>query len=208
MSLDYLNKALKVEGLTPTKKFILIILSNYADEKGQCYPSHRHIANIIGLKDTKGVQKAIKEFEQLGYLRIEHRKKDDGGFTSNRYTLLLTDGLLTPKGAETLREEVQTPNNTKDDTKTNNNNEENEKWFENFWKIYPRKVGKFQARKCYLKYDSKIFPKLNYAVELFKKEQLNTDPKFIPHASTWLNQQRYLDYLNKPTNNNLNNLAG
>ena len=87
MSIEYLNHALKVEGLTPTKKFILVVLANYADERGSCYPSYKHLAKIVGLKSFKGVQKAIKEFEELGLLRIEHRKLNNGGNTSNRYYL-------------------------------------------------------------------------------------------------------------------------
>ena len=89
MSIECLNKALKVNGLSPTKKLILVILGNYADEKGTCYPSYKHIAKLIGLNTTKTIQNAIKEFEQLGYLRIEHRKLDNGGHTSNRYHLTL-----------------------------------------------------------------------------------------------------------------------
>ena len=73
MSIECLNQALKITGLTPTKKFILVLLANYADEKGTCYPSYKLIAKSIGLKTHKGVQKTIKEFEQLGYLKIEHR---------------------------------------------------------------------------------------------------------------------------------------
>ena len=78
MSIECLNQALKIKGLTPTKKFILVILGNYADEKGTCYPSYRHLADMIGLKDTKGVQRAIKEFEEKGYLTIQHRVNDKG----------------------------------------------------------------------------------------------------------------------------------
>ena len=72
MSIEMLNRALNVDGLTPTRKFILVLLGNYADENGQCYPSHRHIANKIGLKDTKGIQQTIKLFEQMGYLQIQY----------------------------------------------------------------------------------------------------------------------------------------
>ena len=100
MSIDCLNSALKTKGLTPTKKFILVVLANYADEKGSCYPSYRHIANIVGLADTKGVQRTIKEFEKDGLLKIEPRKSATGQ-TSNRYVLTLNGGALTPLGAET-----------------------------------------------------------------------------------------------------------
>ena len=47
MSIELLNKALKLEGLTPTKKLVLVILANYADEKGSCYPSYQHIGCLL-----------------------------------------------------------------------------------------------------------------------------------------------------------------
>ena len=89
MSLEALTAAFKVEGLTPTKKLILVVLANYADEQGTCYPSHKHIAKLVGLKDHKGVQRTIKEFEEQGFLRIERRYTEEGGQTSNRYHLKL-----------------------------------------------------------------------------------------------------------------------
>lgn len=208
MSIEYLNLALKTEGLTPTKKLILVILGNYADEKGSCYPSYKHIAKIIGLKDTKGIQKTIKEFEELGYLQIEHRKTENGGYTSNRYHIKLGMGVETPRGVKTVREGVSEPSNTKDDTKTNTKSSD-DKYFNEFWKVYPRKVGKFQAKKSFMKFDEKQYSKINYATKVFAKENESTEEKFIPHPTTWLNQKRYLDYINKPIKDKtLNNLAG
>ena len=71
MSIEMMNSAWNTDDLTPTKKLILLLLGSYADENHQCYPSHKHIAKKIGLKDTKGIQKTIKEFEQLGYLGLK-----------------------------------------------------------------------------------------------------------------------------------------
>ena len=208
MSIEYLNHELKTEGLTPTKKLILVLLGNYADENGTCYPSYNHIAKIVGLKDTKGIQKTIKEFEELGYLQIEHRKTVNGGYTSNRYHMKLGMGVETPRGVDTLRVGVSEPSNTKDDTKTISKNI-NDEYFKEFWKEYPRKIGKFQAKKSFGKFDEKNYSKIIYATKVFANENEATEEKFIPHPTTWLNQQRYLDYINKPIKNKtLNNLAG
>ena len=208
MSIEYLNHALKVDGLTPTKKLILVILSNYADEKGTCYPSYGHIAKMIGLKDTKGIQKAIKEFEELGYLRIEHRKTEKGNYTSNRYHILLGRGVETPRGVETSTVGVSEPYNTKDNTKTNID-KNFEKFFNEFWEIYPRKVGKHQARKSFFKIKQQEYTKIIYATKVFAKENQATEQKFIPHPTTYLNQHRYEDFINKQIKDKtLNNLAG
>ena len=208
MSIECLNQALKTNGLTPTKKLILVILANYADEKGTCYPSYKHIAKIIGLNTTKTIQNAIKEFEQLGYLKVEHRKLDNGGYTSNRYHLHINNNPMvidnpTPSVTTDTRQGSPMTTNTKDYTK------EYILEFELFWKHYPRKIGKHQASISFCKYDEKHYSKIIYATKVFAKEQLLTDEKFIPHAATFLNQRRYLDYINKPIKDKtLNNLAG
>ena len=208
MSIECLNKALKVNGLSPTKKLILVILGNYADEKGTCYPSYKHIAKLIGLNTTKTIQNAIKEFEQLGYLKVEHRKLENGGHTSNRYHLTLDNNPMvvddhTPSVLVDKGQESPITTNTKEDTK------EYIHEFELFWKHYPRKVGKYQASVSFGKYDEKHYSKIIYATKVFAQENLTTEERFIPHATTFLNQQRYLDYLNKPNKDKtLNNLAG
>jgi hypothetical protein len=189
MSIEYLNRALKVEGLTPTKKFILVILCNYADESGSCYPSYSHIAKIVGLKTNKGVRLAIKEFEELGFLRIEHRIADHGGYTSNRYHLLLDRISDDPSISVSPRVGSSEINNTKEDTKTNE-----EEDFVKFWKIYPRKVGRKTASKSFYKFDEKHFGKILYGVHMFARDCVGKEEKYIPHPSTWLNQERWLDY--------------
>tara|TARA_R100000773_G_C4220326_1_gene119000 strand:- start:2306 stop:2992 length:687 start_codon:yes stop_codon:yes gene_type:complete len=228
MSIEYLNKSLKINGLTPTAKLVLVILANYADEKGSCYPSHKHIANMIGLKSKKSVQNYIKEFEKKNLLIIEHRRLDNGGYTSNRYTLTLDTTEPHPMETSDTRVGLQTSTNTKEDTKEDINYA---KWidyyFVKFWKNYKRKVGKHSAYKSFEKairdslkgVDKKL--KLNQviltgsqitdAIEKFNKENLLTDLKYIPHASTWLNQKRWLDFENQSKDNkstNKNNLAG
>lgn len=208
MSIEMMNGAWNTEGLTPTKKLILLLLGAYADENAQCYPSHRHIAKKIGLKDTKGIQRTIKEFEELGLLRIEHRKTADGGYTSNKYTLLLPTGKSTPTRADEVRDKVSAPVNKKEDKKTNKLYPDD---FEHFWKLYPRRVGKYQAGVSFEKaLHNVLYDDLIHAVKVFSQEVKHTEEKFIVHPSTWLNQRRYLDYkdkkLDKPKP--LNSIAG
>lgn len=215
MSIECLNQALKIEGLTPTKKFILVVLGNYADENGTCYPSYKHIAKRVGLKDHSGVKKAIKEFEALGLLRIENRKSPDGGNTSNRYHLTMGGGAETPRVVETLNGGVSEPSNTKANTKEYN------LAFQEFWKVYPRNVAKKHAYKSFLKFDEKHYDKIVYGAKFYAKQMEGTEEKFIAHPTTWLNQERWLDAFEtdehgyvigvKQINidsNNLNSIAG
>lgn len=66
--------------------------------------------------------------------------------------------------------------------------------FEDFWKQYPRRIGKGAARKAFEK-----------ALKLASFEEIETglrrqlsyyqsrEQQFIPHPTTWLNQERWAD---------------
>jgi len=210
MSIECLNKALKIqfENQTPTKRLILILLANYCDDQNSCYPSYSHIAKLAGLKDPKHIARIVKEFEELGLLKIQTRYKADGGNTSNRYFLTLGSrdnharGLQTPTPPilDTTPLLVSTPSNTKEETKDNTkDNTKSDYDFKSFWSLYPRKENKHQAEVKY-KLVSKTYSQemllemLNRYINdiTFKK----MDKKFIPYCSTFLNKRTFLDYEN------------
>ena len=200
MSIECLNQAIKIEGLTPTKKLILILLANYADDQNTCYPSYKHIAKIVGLKTVKGIQKAIKEFEELGLLRIEHRILENGSYTSNKYHLMLGGVISDPTPIKDVRVGSQTTNNTKDNTKTNTQ-------FEKFWELYPRKIGKKTAKQIFYKFDENIINKVLHGTKCYANEKINTEINFILHPTTFLRQERFNDYVNQKERK-ITNLAG
>ena len=63
--------------------------------------------------------------------------------------------------------------------------------FDRFWKGYPRKVGKPNAIKAWkrIKDPDQVMEGLAAWVAHWKTEE--TDQRFIPHPSTWLNDERY-----------------
>lgn len=74
-----------------------------------------------------------------------------------------------------------------------------EKRFDEFWKLYPKKQGKGAARRCWvrIKPDTELFETIIKAVmdakmsEQWQKER----GQFIPNPATWLNQSRWEDEL-------------
>jgi hypothetical protein len=69
--------------------------------------------------------------------------------------------------------------------------------FDEFWEIYPRKVGKDAARRSWEKAikagadpDHVIWGAKAYVRDPIRR---NADPKFTAHPSTWLNQGRWTD---------------
>lgn len=70
--------------------------------------------------------------------------------------------------------------------------------FDEFWKAYPRKVGKEAARKSW----NKKQPDINIVLHALQwQKQTNQwfvdNGKFIPHPTTYINQERWLDEPNE-----------
>lgn len=69
--------------------------------------------------------------------------------------------------------------------------------FDAFWKSYPRKIGKGAARKSWdkIKPSESLLAKIIFAVEQQKKsaDWQKENGKYIPHPTTWLNQERWDD---------------
>lgn len=69
--------------------------------------------------------------------------------------------------------------------------------FEEFWRNYPRKVGKGSSRKAWFK-TKKNRPPLPDLLKALSSQKLSPDwqkddGQFIPHPTTWLNQERWSD---------------
>ena len=69
--------------------------------------------------------------------------------------------------------------------------------FENFWSQYPKKVGKLTAKRSWEKLSLDNQQKALEAIVEHRKYWVakGTDWEFIPHASTWINQERFEDEL-------------
>lgn len=67
--------------------------------------------------------------------------------------------------------------------------------FEQFWRSYPRRVGRKIAERCWNKLREAEREKVMRGLELWKQtvQWQSNDGMFVPYASTFLNQQRYLD---------------
>ena len=71
--------------------------------------------------------------------------------------------------------------------------------FDAFWAVYPRKVGKGDAKKAFAKVKAPVSVLIS-AVNTQKQSQqwLKDNGQYIPNPATWLNQGRWEDEL--PTN--------
>ena len=116
-----------------------------------------------------------------------------------------------PDGFEETHEENEKPKKADKDKdkvkdKENNNRDINiscskqvssDYDFDTFWSEYPRKVGKDKCLKWFKSHKPKpdLVSKMVEAIKQQKKSKQWSDPQYIPHPYTWLNQGRWEDEL-------------
>ena len=78
-----------------------------------------------------------------------------------------------------------------------------EQRFNEFWNLYPKKVGKEAARKSWNKVhpDQALFNKIMQSIAEAKASEQwrKQNGQFIPNPATWLNQGRWDDVIESAT---------
>lgn len=193
--------AMKQRGLKPATKIVLYWLADHHNgETGDCFPSHKRLADLCECSD-RDVRRQIKKLVDLGLVSIQARNRDNGSQASNAYVLHLgDDGARTnsPAPKDTLsdppRTHCPTPNLGNNNLGIEPNLYPSDDRFADFWEMYPRKIGKAQAQKrwrlCIKTVPAEtILDGLRSQLPILKEKET----QFIPHASTWLNQERWND---------------
>jgi len=79
------------QDLKPIPKFVLVVLSDAANDQGHCWPRISTIADKVGVS-TRTVQRAIQLLVRRELITVEERYRSDGSCSSNLYQLLLDEG--------------------------------------------------------------------------------------------------------------------
>ena len=199
MSFDAMNWASKQDCQNSTNKLILLMLANYSDENDSSFPSYRHLASLCSCTERTAMR-AIDSLIQMGLIKKEERYMKDGKQTSNRFILNRGDK------KDTQGMTKSTPNTIRDIQR--DYTEEFNQW----WNLYPRRDGsKRKAFEIYKKIiDKEIsITDLYNVTNRFRQSMKGKEEKFIPHATTWLNQRRFETVEeNKNIKINLNQIAG
>jgi len=88
-----------------------------------------------------------------------------------------------------------------DTVKKTANDEPLEQSFNEFWTAYPKKVNKKEAKQKWLKGKLPDLPIILKALEIQKQTESwqKNEGKYIPHPTTWLNQERWNDEVTSST---------
>lgn len=97
MSIEAINWALSVRGLTPSAKIILFALANYADEYGKCWPSQGRLSEISE-QSVDTVQRRLSELAELGLIERARRASKGSGRLPDLYQLAIPQVAAIPLG--------------------------------------------------------------------------------------------------------------
>ena len=202
--------AMKQQGLKPATKIVLYWLADHHNgETGKCFPSIKRLAELSEMS-RRSVEGHLETLEKLGLITRTQQFRDTGGKSTNSYILELTGTyenitdtqnlrMVCEKSAhgdtQNLRMNNLVSNNLGKETNISSSDDDGvDYYFDQLWTLYPRKIGKGQARKAFKAASKKIdfydlLPKLEaYVLTLEGKET-----QFIPHLATWLNGERWKD---------------
>lgn len=212
MSVESISWALRVQDLTPTDKLVLIGIANH-DGDGGSWPSIATLAMYAGVSE-RTVQRSIAALQERGLITVEqnaggtmHTRNDrrPNFYTINRPRHGVTSASsrnrngatpVTPRGDTAMSPEpslnhqeltlAQLPLSVPETSR-----------FEEFWKVWPKRVGKRAAFKAY----ERALKRASHeqilqgaqdmaALWMLMSEQ---DRQYVPYPERWLNADRWAD---------------
>ena len=186
-----------------------IIYGFSQDGEGTYSGSQQYLADWTNTT-KRNVIKILNQLVEDRYL--EKIENDVNGVKFYKYKAMLPSSLGVKKvhrGVKKVHQggEKSSPNNIDNniDNIYSANFDKNDA-FERFWSAYPRKTNKKKAKDAFIRKctDEIMFQKMLSSLVDQKQSDQWQNPRFIPHASTWINGERWNDVLNVQNNRNSN----
>lgn len=198
-----------------TKKAILMYMADKASDDGSgIWVSKKNMAADLEMTD-RAVRIHIKDMIAMGVLVEAGQRQCKTGYTVD-YTINvdvvgslgstreateqhapLNDVHPYPCMTFTPTPEPRSPKPSIEpsiEPYTSSKDDEVNYYFDQLWEMYPRKVGKGQARKAYVSASKKIdFFDLLPKLEAYVATLDGKDKQYMPHLATWLNGERWAD---------------
>lgn len=208
--------------LSSTAKLLYAEITSLCSKSGECWASNEYFSNLYSTSE-RTISRLLKLLKDKNYISIELIYKSKSKEIEKRAIKLANVGI--DKNVERYRQKCQEgidknvfypiDKNVQENNINNINNtsiniippiiphrrcivdKKGNIQFDYFWKLYPRKEKKSNAKSWFEKnkISDELFSLIISKLELFKKtESWNKDDgKYIPYAITWLNQKRWED---------------
>lgn len=176
--------------LKANEKLLYGEITALTQKTGKCFARNSYFAEIYGV-DKCTISRWIKNLCDKGYIKIDIEYS--GKQIINRYIQI--DQYPIDEKVNTPIDEKVKDNNTSNNNTSNNNIDQNKfdpSEFEEFWKQYPRKVGKHKAIQVW-KLKKPPLDECLSKLEEYKQCEQWQDKSLIPHPTTWLNRGSWED---------------
>jgi predicted transcriptional regulator len=140
------------------------------------------------------INEAIRVLTDKGWLRTERTKKENGQFGPTSFHI------LDPEAVDSVADDSSAGHSTMEqptDIKNTNylektkDKEKHLEGFDEFWKLYPKKIAKADALKAWSKATkTKTADELLKLTKAYAEGKLPED-KYIPYPASWLNKELY-----------------
>jgi hypothetical protein len=212
--------------LSSTAKLLYAEISALTNAEGFCWANNSYFAELFDCHE-KSISRTISLLEKKNYVRTELIKRGyktqrkiyinvanigNKNVTDRGNKNVTADGNknVTDIGNKNVTLEGNknvTQNNIISFNNINNNNKINSKKnmsisdleheFEEVWKLYPRKDGKQDAKKAYIKArkEKTTYEQVENGIKRFIEslKERGTQKEYIPMGSSWFNQRRWED---------------
>ena len=218
------NAILECEELSQSAKLMWARLAQFSGKNGKCYPKMTDLAKGIGVSEAQA-KRVIKQLSEQGfimvipatgkkrllhygnnYIFLDHptfssdKKRTTGGVTDDTpdngidNTSKEVAPVIRANKENHIRESIQIKKEETGGSKVTN---KNDLAFEEFWKAYPKKRSKGQARKTWKKLNPGKKLILAIMAGLGKAKQSHDWEKdhgtYIPYPATFLNAEKWED---------------
>jgi predicted transcriptional regulator len=140
------------------------------------------------------INEAIRVLTNKGWLRTERTKKDNGQFGPTSFHILdpeAVDSVADDSSVGDSTMEQPTDNKNTNSLENTKDKEKHLKDFDEFWKLYPKKIAKADALKAWNKaIKTKTAERLLELTKAYAEGKL-PDDKYIPYPASWLNKGLY-----------------
>lgn len=203
-----MNAVWKHSRATGRARLVLLAIADHQGEIG-AWPSIKTLSDMVNASE-RSVKRDIQELVELGELKVvDQAAPIKSQYKPNLYWVTIsgvTDLIsgvtdLTPGvtdrairgdtvGTQNLNITIKEPLK-----ETINVQMDFEQEFSDFWDVYPRKQGKGEARKAFVKAVKKkpANEVIDAARRLAEDPNRPSNPKYTPMPSVWLNQERWDD---------------
>ena len=171
-----------------TARLVLLAIADHCNPSGIAWPSLTRLASYVNVNRRNTIN-AINQLVELGEL-----KRIKTGKTGRATTYKISLGSVgsdTGVGGDTsVGSDTQVVSEATPQPSMNRHTilyREHE--FNEFWKQYPKKVGKGAARTAY----KSAIKKTQYSEIMAGLAKYNPDVQFTCNPATWLNQERWND---------------